>query len=390
MRKTIFDASELEKQKILEQHNLIKKSLVSAKESKKTINEQTAPVGTDLLNMAIKLGCKIGKNSLAGSEIFSSPGKPDVLYKVADFDSVNGYYKKGDELYIKPDYTFDVVSTVNGVRTKTQSNIRWECSALKTEIEKNQQGEQQKVAAATDAEISYNKTQGGWKKRELIKDSEENLNNPAMYQTKVVNGVKLYRNLIDAGVVGAVEGSKGAALISSWRNKGWLTKDQFDDPDELQAVESQKRLVISKDSGLFPEDLYMYPNPEKQKDITIGTDISTSVGGRVPTDITQCKTDIKNYYIDFNNDRLTQGAITPSEVQTLKRRVQACKYEFCLGEEGVKKGKKCNGEWGGKAGLLGLGKNKEAEEINKYVDMMSGLIPGGPSSGGEGKIWRLY
>jgi len=390
MRKTIFDASELEKQKILEQHNLIKKSLVSAKESKKTINEQTAPVGTDLLNMAIKLGCKIGKNGLAGSEIFSSPGKPDVLYKVADFDSVNGYYKKGDELYIKPDYTFDVVSTVNGVRTKTQSNIRWECSALKTEIEKNQQGEQQKVAAATDAEISYNKTQGGWKKRELIKDSEENLNNPAMYQTKVVNGVKLYRNLIDAGVVGAVEGSKGAALISSWRNKGWLTKDQFDDPDELQAVESQKRLVISKDSGLFPEDLYMYPNPEKQKDITIGTDISTSVGGRVPTDITQCKTDIKNYYIDFNNDRLTQGAITPSEVQTLKRRVQACKYEFCLGEEGVKKGKKCNGEWGGKAGLLGLGKNKEAEEINKYVDMMSGLIPGGPSSGGEGKIWRLY
>jgi len=390
MRKTIFDASELEKQKILEQHNLIKKSLVSAKESKKTINEQTAPVGTDLLNMAITLGCKIGKNGLAGSEIFSSPGKPDVLYKVADFDSVNGYYKKGDELYIKPDYTFDVVSTVNGVRTKTQSNIRWECSALKTEIERIQQGEQQKVAAATDTEIDYNKTQGGWKKREQIKDSEENLNNPAMYQTKVVNGVKLYRNLIDAGVVGAVEHSKGAALISSWRTKGWLTKDQFDDPDELQAVESQKRLVISKDSGLFPEDLYMYPNPEKQKDITIGTDISTSVGGRVPTDITQCKTDIKNYYIDFNNDRLTQGAITPSEVQTLKRRVQACKYEFCLGEEGVKKGKKCNGEWGGKAGLLGLGKNKEAEEINKYVDMMSGLIPGGPSSGGEGKIWRLY
>jgi len=390
MRKTIFDASELEKQKILEQHNLIKKSLVSAKESKKTINEQTAPVGTDLLNRAKELGCKIGKNGLAGSEIFSSPGKPDVLYKVADFDSVNGYYKKGDELYIKPDYTFDVVSTVNGVRTKTQSNIRWECSALKTEIEKIQQGEQQKVAAATDTEIGYNKTQGGWKKKEEIKDSEENLNNPAMYQTKIVNGVKLYRNLIDAGVVGAVENSKGAALISSWRKKGWLTKDQFDDPDELQAVESQKRLVISKDSGLFPEDLYMYPNPEKQKDITIGTDISTSVGGRVPTDITQCKTDIKNYYIDFNNDRLTQGAITPSEVQTLKRRVQACKYEFCLGEEGVKKGKKCNGEWGGKAGLLGLGKNKEAEEINKYVDMMSGLIPGGPSSGGEGKIWRLY
>ena len=105
--KLIFEANEQEKKEILEQHNLFKKVLQS-KVTRLMVNEQTAPTGggREFLKSAIDKGCKIA----VGGVIKSAPGKPAVLYKVADYDSTNGYFKKGDELYIKDDFPFDVVT----------------------------------------------------------------------------------------------------------------------------------------------------------------------------------------------------------------------------------------------------------------------------------------
>jgi hypothetical protein len=125
----IFEANEQEKKEILEQHNLIKKILHS-KIKKVTINEQTTPLtGKDLLIAAREKKCKIA----VGGKIKSAPGKPTVLYKVADYDSANGYFKKGDELYIKDNYTFDVVITdESGKKTLSAQGKKWGCDALNT------------------------------------------------------------------------------------------------------------------------------------------------------------------------------------------------------------------------------------------------------------------
>jgi hypothetical protein len=127
--KLIFDANEQEKKEILEQHNLIKKILHS-KIKKVTINEQTTPLtGRDLLIAAREKKCKIA----VGGKIKSAPGKPTVLYKIADYDSDNGYFKKGDELYIKGDYTFDVVITdESGKKTLSAQGKKWGCNELNT------------------------------------------------------------------------------------------------------------------------------------------------------------------------------------------------------------------------------------------------------------------
>jgi hypothetical protein len=125
--KTNFNISESEKKQILDLHNVIKESL-NTKLSKKRIDEQVAPQpkGVDLLKAARDKGCKIA----VGGILKSAPGKPTILFKVADYDSKNGYFAKGDEIYIKDDMTFDVVKNQNGVKTLTSKGKPWACPAL--------------------------------------------------------------------------------------------------------------------------------------------------------------------------------------------------------------------------------------------------------------------
>ena len=132
--KLIFESNEQEKKEILEQHNLFKEVLQS-KVTTLMVNEQTSTLkGVEFLKTARDKKCKIA----VGGVIKSAPGKPSVLYKLADYDSANGYFKKGDELYIKDDYTFDVVTTDStGKKTKSTSNKKWACPAMTADVKKS-------------------------------------------------------------------------------------------------------------------------------------------------------------------------------------------------------------------------------------------------------------
>ena len=158
--KVIFESSEQEKNAILEQHNLYKKVLQS-KVTRLMINEQEQPSGggREFLIAARDKGCKIA----VGGKIMTAPGKPPVLYKIADYDSANGYFKKGDELYIKDDFTFDVVTTdASGNKTKSASGKTWACPALTKPFEDQ-----------VKTNIDRTKQEGDWKtKEDLIKDGK--------------------------------------------------------------------------------------------------------------------------------------------------------------------------------------------------------------------------
>jgi hypothetical protein len=132
--KIILESNEQEKKEILEQHNLFKEVLQS-KVTKLRVNEQTSTLtGVEFLKTARDKRCKIA----VGGVIKSAPGKPSVLFKLADYDSTNGYFKKGDELYIKDDYTFDVVTTDStGKKTKSASNKKWACPAMTADVKKS-------------------------------------------------------------------------------------------------------------------------------------------------------------------------------------------------------------------------------------------------------------
>jgi hypothetical protein len=345
--KLIFDANEQEKKEILEQHNLFKKVLQS-KVTRLMVNEQTTQLtGVEFLKTARDKKCKIA----VGGVIKSAPGKPSVLYKVADYDSANGYFKKGDELYVKDNYTFDVVTTdTTGKKTLSASNKKWGCAAMTADAE-----------AAAKTNVDNTKKEGEWKtKEELIKvDTEQNLENPVMYEKKVVNGVTLYRRKISGGI-GAALTDDQQKIVQKWQSQGAKLRKDLD-PEEAKTWVS--RVVSPASEGYFSQDLIMYFDPSVTvKDAAITTTIQQSLQNRIPTDSKDCKTTIEAYYLAFKKKR----PLEPNEFEALKAKTQACKNEY-------------GGDWGAFSG---------GRRMDNYLEIMSGGI-GGPSRRGEDAKWRL-
>jgi hypothetical protein len=347
MKKTL-QITEQEKKEILEQHNIFKEVLKSKSKVKRLmVNEQATPTsggGVEFLKAARDKGCKIAK----GAVLKSAPGKPTVLYKKADYDSPNGYFKIGDELYIKDNFTFDVVTTdADGKRTMSYSNRAWTCSALTKPVEDQVKGN-----------ITKTKLEGDWKTKEevLLNDTEQNIADPQMYDTTVVNGVTLYRNKSGAGIQDALT-PRGKQILAKYVANGGLTEKEVD-PELAQTL--VKVLIGSKPD--FSADFYMYLDPAKTvRDPEIAKKIQATVEQTIPTDKKDCKTNIENYYTNYKKKRMME----PNQLAALKYKVQACKNEFYK-------------DWG----FFG------SKKIDDMLDVMSGGI-GGPSRMGDDAKWRL-
>jgi len=340
--KLILEVSDLERKEILEKHEFFKKVLTS-KVNNKTLNEQTALSGVAFLKDARDKKCPI----TIGSVLKSAPGKPTILYKKADFNSKNGYFKVGDELYIKDDFTFDVVVTdENGNKQITYQNRKWSCPAITAPIEQR-----------TKTNIERTELEGDWKKREAITDTDENVENPQMYEKKVISGETRYRSLSGAGIQTALT-ERGKTIFNAYKANGGLTEKEVD-PEKSRTF--TKVLIGSKPD--FSADFYMYFDPSKTvRKPEIAKKIQASIEQTIPTDKKDCKTNIENYYTNFKKKRI----IEPNQLAALKYKVQACKNEFY-------------GDWGF------LGGNK----MDNILDIMSGVKVGGPSTYGDDKMWRL-
>jgi tetratricopeptide (TPR) repeat protein len=342
--KLMFEASEQEKKEILEQHSLFKKVLQS-KVTRLMVNEQAQSTGggVEFLKAAREKGCKIA----VGGVIKSAPGKPSVLYKVADYDSANGYFKKGDELYIKDDFTFDVVTTdASGNKTLSATNKKWACPALTKPVEDQ-----------VTANIEKTKQEGNWKtKEEVLKiDTEQNIENPKMYEKKVVNGTTLYRNLSDVGINKALT-KKGQDVLAYYQNNGALLQSEVN-PEQAQTY---TKIKIGSNPD-FSEDFYVYLDPTKVTDPTMLATIQANIDKTIPQDKKVCKKAIEDYYTNFKKKRV----VLPNELIKMKSDVQACKNEFYK-------------DWGFFGG----------KKIDDMLDVMSGGV-GGPSRRGEDSKWLL-
>jgi len=337
-----FEVNEQEKKEILEQHNLFKKVLQS-KVTRLMVNEQTQSTGggVEFLKAARDKKCKIA----VGGVIHSAPGKPSVLHKVADYDSDYGYFKKGDEIYIKDDFTFDVVSKdVSGNKILSAKNKKWTCSALTKPVEDQIKGN-----------IEKTKLEGNWKERGEITDTDANVNNPQMYQKQVVDGVTLYRNLSDVGINAALT-KKGQDVLDYYKKYGALLQSEVD-PEKAQRYQ---KIKIGSNPD-FSEDFYVYLDPTKVTDPKMLADIQANIDKTIPKDKKVCKDAIEDYYDNFTRKRM----LLQNELTKMKSDVQACKNEFY-------------GRWGFFGG----------KKVDKMLDIMSGGI-GGPSRAGDDSKWRL-
>lgn len=358
--KTNFNISESEKEQILELHNVIKESL-NSKLSKKRIDEQAAPQtpqlkGVDLLKAARDKGCKIA----VGSVLKSASGKPTILYKVADYDSKNGYFVKGDEIYIKDDMTFDVIKNQNGVKTLSAQNKPWACAALF-----------EKGPDPNAGDIELEKKSGTWKERKDINVTNDEL--AQLYEKHPK--YDLYRLKTQEGKTGNYTPEQ-QAWIDNWVKGIDVKTGQQNEvlyKVNLTPQEAASGLFIST---IAPGSETVFPKPgltvyTTQRNLAnVKTDILNNIIKDQTPNIEVCRQNVLSFYNLYNG----RNSITISarEFDEAKRLVQACADRYYK-------------KWG----FIGsLKKGEGSGSLDGYIDVLRGGA-GGPSPYGDDAKWKL-
>jgi len=214
--------------------------------------------------------------------------------------------------------------------------------------------------AANAADTALVQQEGGWQEAKDIKTTRENLENPKMFEKKVVNGVTLYRSVISSGVTAGLTPEQIKVIKKYTDLGGKLRKDL--DAEEAQTWTSK---VVYPAGTLFAEDLVMYFPPsnavgtlEKTPGGKVENEFKKAISNQTPTSKRDCKDTIEAYYEAWR----TKKRIEPNTLLPMKEKVQACANEF-------------QGKWGG-----------VLSRIDNYVDILRGDKEGGPLSDSK---WRI-
>lgn len=210
--------------------------------------------------------------------------------------------------------------------------------------------------AANAADTALVQQEGGWQEAKDIKTTRENLENPKMFEKKVVNGVTLYRSVISSGVTAGLTPEQIKVIKKYTDLGGKLRKDL--DAEEAQTWSSK---VVYPAGTLFAEDLVMFFPPKN----VVGADggnieqqFTKAISNQTPTSKRDCRDTIEAYYEAWR----TKKRIEPNTLLPMKEKVQACANEF-------------QGKWGG-----------VLSRIDNYVDILRGDKEGGPLSDSK---WRI-
>jgi hypothetical protein len=327
--------NQIERDTILEMHSKFKKSLIS---------EQVDDLKTKL-DKFLSDGCV--KN---GKIVQLQTKNPALQYAIKQESTKT----PGKFRYFFADYR---VGIFDGSGKFQFSPSKWSCAGVQ---QATAAAATAATAAANAADTSLVQQEGGWQEAKDIKTTRENLENPKMFEKKVVNGVTLYRSVPGSGITGGLTPDQ-TKVIEKWTKQGAKLRKDLD-PEQAKTWVS--RVVSPASEGYFSQDLVMFFDPEKVNDISIAQKIQTDVERRIPTDVKDCKMNIEKYYLNFTKKR----PLEPNELAALKGKVQACKNEFY-------------GDWG----VIFSGGNK----MDNILDIMSGVKSGGPSSYGDDSKWRI-
>ena len=195
--------SENEKFEILNKHNNFKKILENELKhlNRGLVSEQTLPTGQvsdPLLAAASKAGC-INNGSITMFE-----GKP-VYMKKAKKD-LSPKFAIGDTLVLYNDYSYWVFPQAG---TSRKGPYKWSCPEINASIEQQNK-----------TNIERTEKEGGWKQRKDITDTDENVENPQMYEKKVINGQTRYRRKASSSIGSALTDDQ-EKIINKWTAQGY-------------------------------------------------------------------------------------------------------------------------------------------------------------------------
>ena len=235
---------------------------------------------------------------------------------------------------------------------------KWKCDEIAQMAATAAQVAQQQ--AANVADTSLLQQEGGWQEAKDIKTTRENLENPLMFEKKVINGVTLYRSVPGSGITGGLTPDQ-TKVIEKWKGKGAKLRKELD-PEEAKTWSS--RVVSPSSEGYFSQDLVMYFPPENvvgANGSSIEQQFNSAVSSQTPSSKGDCKNTIEAYYKAY----VSKKKIQPNTFEPMKEKVQACVNQF-------------DGKWGG-----------VLSKIDNYVDILRGVREGGPTSYGDDSKWRI-
>lgn len=330
-----------EVKRILEMHSKLKKKPILEQNTPMQNTSNVAPtvnqdeVDLKLIRDAITAKClKNGK-----AQYLKGTKKPVYVVTTA---------KSGKVVVFYPDMTYKFADG--------SKSGKWKCDGLKTLA--NTAAQQATQQAANTEDIKRVKAEGKWLEASETNTTRENLENPKMYEKKVVSGVTLYRPVISSGVASGLTDEQKKVIEKYTNLGGKLRKDL--DAEEAQTWTSK---VVYPAGTLFSQDLVMYFPPSNiagAEGANIETQFNNAITNQTPTSKKDCKNTIEAYY----NAWKTKKRIEPNTFIPMKEKVQACANEF-------------DGKWGG---ML--------SSIDNYVETLRGGS-GGPLSYGEDSKWRL-
>ena len=330
-----------EVKRILEMHSKLKK---------KPILEQNTPVqNTPNVNPTVnqdEVDLKLIRDAITAKCLKN--GKAQYLRGTKKPVYVVTTAKSGKVVVFYPDMTYKFADG--------SKSGKWKCDGLTTLA--NTAAQQATQQATNTEDIKRVKKEGNWLEASETNTTRENLENPKMYEKKVVSGVTLYRPVISSGVASGLTDEQKKVIEKYTNLGGKLRKDL--DAEEAQTWTSK---VVYPAGTLFSQDLVMYFPPSNVSGAeggNIETQFNNAVTNQTPTSKKDCKNTIEAWY----NAWKTKKRIEPNTFIPMKEKVQACANQF-------------DGKWGG-----------IFSSVDNYVETLRGGS-GGPLSYGEDSKWRL-
>ena len=336
----------------------MKNNLISESEVKeillmhKSLKEQdntkaSLDVTSDLVNLrkAITAGC------LKGGKILTNTNQTKYVYRVTS----------------KTGKTVDFTADMNYKFGDGSKSGKWKCDEIAQMAATAASNATQLANTKVDNESKIaSEIKKGWKKIETLKSEGVDLTTlDRVYDTQVVGNVTLYR-------------PKGSSTTFTQNTStADFNKDQLLFVDKFKKIgyklnptrleQSTMVKVTDKELGapvdLFPNGLTLYYNPNAQSDVKSDQSLVSDILKNQAVDREACRKNIEDYYRSFKTDAFYD----PATIYKIKTVVQACKNQHY-------------GKWG----VLGGGK-----KLDNYLDMLSGVKEGGPSSYGDDSKWRL-
>ena len=321
-----------------------KKNILSMHKS--LMKEQTKSTGLlfpeeGLLRKAISAGC-LKNGSLKRQK---STGK--IYYKKESIKQVGKFVR------FFPDMTF---AFEDGSKKG-----KWVCPQLAT-VTATEVTTQQTNADNTSKVNSLK--QQGWKSKNELIDVDLNTIDK-VYDKQIIGDVVLYKIKGDVNDVTKNTGTadfnvKQNSFIDEFTGKGYELNPERVKRTKMVAVTAKE---LGAPDDLFPNGLTLYYDPNKQDDIKSNQSLVSDLLKNQAVNREACRKNVEDYYRLFKTD----ATIDPATLYKIKTVVQACKNQH-------------KGKWG----ILGGGK-----KLDNYLDILSGVKEGGPSSYGDNSKWRL-